>query len=154
MSDKLKEFVKGLAAPSPGFEKQWLEKLSNCLEKYAGEEVRKEILKNSEKLLKADQDEIIQWSRETMKKLETLIESEEARINIMTGCACQYPYTRIEHLREMYRETKDVEAVHRKLQEIYESDLREGLGLSEELIQEILKKGWGTFGKIQKYKRN
>jgi len=64
----------------------------------------------------------------------------------MTGCACQYPKSDLQEIREQYQATKDINLVHQMLQDQFESFLRDTLELSEELIEEIVSRGWGSAG--------
>lgn len=49
------------------FEKYWLNKFSNCLDKVAGEEVREDVMTGSEKLSDASsREEVINWSNQAM----------------------------------------------------------------------------------------
>lgn len=64
----------------------------------------------------------------------------------MTGCACQYPKSDLQEMRKAYEATQDVDLAHRMLQEQFESFLRNMLELSEELVEEIVGRGWGAAG--------
>ena len=131
---------------SSDFEKVWLSKFSRCLVRFAGEEIRKEIMKGGENLSQeTSREKVINWTKRAMKKLDNLID-EKKRIDIMTGCACQYPKSDLQAIRKKYEETKDVDMIHQMLQEKFESFLKEVLRLDSELVEEIVKRGWGLAG--------
>lgn len=128
------------------FEKYWLAKFSNCLEKVAGQDIRDEIMKGSEELSdSSDRHDVIDWSRQAMEKLDFLV-NEKKRIEIMTGCACQYPKTDLQEIRRKYEETKDIDRAHQMLQERFVSFLKDSLKLNDELIKDIVNRGWGLAG--------
>lgn len=128
------------------FERAWLAKLSSCLNEIAGEEIRKEVMKGSEELSShSDPQEVIDWSKGAMEQLESLVD-EKKRKEIMIGCACQYPKSALQEVRKKYEETEDTDLVHRMLQEQFESFLKETLQLSDDLFEEVVKRGWGLAG--------
>lgn len=128
------------------FEQAWLAKFSNCLDKAAGEEIRKEVMAGSEGLSShSNRQEVIDWSKRAMERLESLVD-EESRRAVMTGCACQYPKAELRAVRKQYETTRDVDLVHRMLQEQFESFLRDTLALSDELTGEVVRRGWGLAG--------
>jgi predicted hydrocarbon binding protein len=129
-----------------GFERSWLSKFSSCVEKTAGEETRKKVLQGSEKLTSdSNSDEIIDWTRQAIDRLDAIVD-EEKRIEIMTGCACRYPETDLQEIREAYKQTKDIDLVHTMLQEKFLLFLRDSLKLDNELVEDIANKGWGLAG--------
>jgi hypothetical protein len=128
------------------FERAWLAQFSNSLDEIAGEDVRKQVMKGSEDLSSASgRQEVIDWSREAMERLDSLVHPEKSNA-IMTGCACQYPKSELREIRKEYAHTKDIDLVHRLLQQQFESFLKDSLGLGYELIEEIVKRGWGPAG--------
>ena len=83
------------------FEKYWLNKFSNCLDKVAGEEVRKDVMTGSEKLSDASsREEVINWSNQAMERLSSLV-NEEKQIDIMTGCACNYSKSQLQEIMKI-----------------------------------------------------
>jgi len=80
-----------------------------------------------------------------MERLDSLV-NEETSKEIMTGCACQYSKSDLQPIRKKYEVTKDIDLVHQMLQEQFESFLKNLLELSDELIEEIVRKGWGLAG--------
>ena len=128
------------------FEKAWLAKFSKCLEEIVGENIRQEVMKGSEVLSSHSlRKEIIGWSKIAMERLETLVDVDKRR-EIMTGCACSYPKSDLRIIREKFQTTKDIDMAHQLLQEKFESFLKVSLELDDELIETIVKRGWGLAG--------
>lgn len=128
------------------FERSWLSKLSSCLDKIVGEDTRKKILQGSEKLTSdSHSDEIIEWTRQAMDRLDALVD-EEKRIEIMTGCACWYPESELREIRDGYVKTKDIGVAHKMLKDKFVSFLKNDLALEDELVEDIMNRGWGLAG--------
>lgn len=132
------------------FEQSWLKKFSRSIENVAGEEISKNILKGSESHSdESNREEIIKWSKEALEKLEDLIDNKKI-MEIMTGCACQYPKKQLQEIRKRYEETKDIGIAHKMLQERFKNLLHNPtLGLTKVIIDDILEKGWGSAGIIR-----
>lgn len=128
------------------FEQAWLLKFSTCLDEIAGEDIREEVMRGSDDLSShTDWQDVIDWSKGAMERLEALVD-EQSRKRIMTGCACQYPRSALQAARERYAATGDVDRVHQMLQEQFEDFLRNTLALDDEVIAEIVRRGWGLAG--------
>jgi hypothetical protein len=128
------------------FERAWLAKFSTSLDAIAGEEIRNAVMLGSENLSsRSSPREIIAWSKGAMERLDSLV-GEQDRKAVMAACACQYPKSDLQPIRERYEATRDVDLAHRMLQEQFESFLRNSLGLSDELIADIVQRGWGAAG--------
>jgi len=128
------------------FERAWLAKFASCLDEIAGVDVREQVMQGSEGLASASpRQEVIAWSKRAMERLESLAD-EETRKQVMTGCACQYPKSALRGAREAYAATKDVDTVLGMLQEQFEGFLRDTLGLDDEMVAEIVQRGWGLAG--------
>ncbi|MFX1310450.1 MAG: hypothetical protein ACFE9M_08790 [Promethearchaeota archaeon] len=128
------------------FEKYWLNKFYNRLNDLVGEELRKKIMAGSESFTNSTSvDEKCRWSQNAMEKLNSLVDEEKC-IDIMTGCACQYPKVELQEIRKKYEETKDIDLVHQMLQEKFESFLKNTLKLNEEYYNFIVTRGWGLAG--------
>ena len=128
------------------FEKYWLNKFSKCLYEIAGEDTRKKILAGSENFTdNTSVDDKFNWSQKAIEKLDSLVD-EEKRIEIITGCACQYPKGDLQEIKKKYEETKDFDLVHQMLQEKFESFLKDTLKLNEEYFNFIIDRGWGLAG--------
>jgi hypothetical protein len=128
------------------FEQAWLRKLSTGLEQVAGREVRDAVMAGSAGLSsQTPSDEVIAWTQGAMERLDALVGEAERR-TVLTGCACQYPKSALAELRKEYEESHDVDLVHRGLQEQFESLLRDTLQLEEDLVEDVVRRGWGSAG--------
>jgi hypothetical protein len=132
------------------FERTWLSKFAACLEEVVGEGVRQAVMAGSEGLSdQSDREEVIAWSQAAMERLEALVADEGQRRAIMTGCACQYPKAGLQAARETYAATRDLARVHGMLQAQFETFLRHTLHLPEEMVDDVVSRGWGLAGVLQ-----
>jgi len=132
------------------FEKAWLEKLSQGLEGRVSKETKKEILSGSEQLSDVSKrGTVIDWSIQAMSKLDQLVDDEQTRHDILTACACHYPKEQLQLIKEEYAQTKNLKQAHQRLQLQFEAFLRNGLKLDEDLIEEVVSRGWGLAGIIE-----
>ena len=128
------------------FEKNWLGKLRSGLDLNLDPKERDRVLAGSELLtMESATMEKIVWTCEMFKRLEDVAD-EKNRQDILTGCACHYPKAELEDARGIYLETGDVDQVIDLLQAKFETFLREVLELDEELVGEIITRGWGLAG--------
>jgi predicted hydrocarbon binding protein len=128
------------------FERFWLSKLSVCIEHAAGSEIRDRIMEGSENLSdNTEKNRIVEWSAKAMTLLDEHVKADK-RVEIMTGCACQYPKVELREIRKKYEETKDVDVVLEMLQEKFISFLRGRLNLDTNIIEVIVQKKWGLAG--------
>ena len=128
------------------FVRNWKAKLSHRLDEIAGEKIRKKVLQGSEKLPSdSSQKEIIGWIKGAMERLDTLVD-EQKRTEIMTGCACQYPQSDLDEIRKAYQESKDIDLVHKMLLEKFISFLRDSFKLDDDVVDNIVNRGWGLAG--------
>lgn len=128
------------------FEQFWIAKFSHCLDEIADEKIRREVLKGSESpSYSSNRQEIIDWTIGAMKRLDALVD-EKKRIDIMLGCACQYPKSELQKIRKTYEETKDIELVLQMLHKQFISFLKDSLKLDDELIKDTVNRGWGLAG--------
>lgn len=131
------------------FEKGWLGKLSGALDGTAGEDVRRQVMKGSEELsADTSSEEIIAWSRIAMDRMDTLLD-EDTRKETMTRCACHYPREQLQDVRQLFEKTGDVDAVLEVLRDRFTCFLRDVLGAGEEMIEDILDRGWGLAGILE-----
>lgn len=130
------------------FDRYWVEKFSQCLEENAGVEVRAAVMQGSEALsINSDRQEVADWTKTAMEELSTLVDEEKLK-TIMTSCACQYPKSDLQNIRQKYAETQDLDLVHSMLQQRFENFLRESLELDNAMVTEIINRGWGLAGII------
>jgi tyrosine phenol-lyase len=128
-------------------ERVWLRKLSDCLDRVAGEDIRKQVLDGSEELsVQSSRRDVIGWTQRAMERLDALVDDPAQRRIILTGCACQYPRSDLQEIRQAYQECGDVGQAHRMLHGKFETFLQHTLQLDQELIDEIVRRGWGLAG--------
>ena len=128
------------------FERAWLGKLSTHLDEIAGEQIRKQVLQGREALTsESPRATVIDWTQGAMERLDSLVDGATGRA-ILAGCACQYPKASLQRARKAYEESGDIDLAHRLLQEQFESFLREALELDEELVEDVVHRGWGSAG--------
>jgi len=85
------------------------------------------------------------WTCGMFTRLEEVTD-EKTRQEILTGCACHYPKEELDDARGIFLETGDVDQVIDLLQAKFEDFLLEDLELDEELVGEIITRGWGLAG--------
>ena len=128
------------------FERAWLAKFAESLDRAAGEYTRQQVMDGSEALSAASSREaVIAWTQQAMERLESLVDEETAR-RVMTGCACQHPKQGLQAARQAYEETGDPAAAHRILQTQFEAFLRDSLELERRHVEAVVSRGWGLAG--------
>lgn len=132
--------------PLLDFEKAWQSKLKTGLDQHLDPKERDRIMVGSEhlKMESSTMDKVI-WSCEMLERLEEVTD-EKTRREIMTGCACHYPKAELDDARGIFLETGDVDQVIDLLQAKFESFLLDDLELDEDLVLEIVSRGWGLAG--------
>jgi len=131
------------------FERYWLDKFSTCLEQNAGETVRQAVMQGSESFsASTDREEIAAWTSTAMQRLEELVDEPTGK-RIMTGCACRYPVSELQEIRQTYADTGDLDRVHTMLQQEFEAFLQGTLELEQTMIEEVIKRGWGLAGVLE-----
>jgi len=128
------------------FERNWQEKLSRAVENAAGKKVRDLVTQGGETLTQeTGTTEKIIW---TCRALDLLAESTDEKTGreILTGCACHYPVEDLGDVKEVYQSNGDIDQAIKMLQGKFERFIRETLGLEEELVAEIISRGWGLAG--------
>lgn len=131
------------------FEQAWLGKLAAGLDSIVGEQLRAEVMQGRESL-SADRgpEASTDWTRLLMARMNTMLGQEKAR-EVMTRCACEYPKTSLNPIRQEFERTGDVGSAIRMLQSGFESFLRENLKLSDELADRVIALGWGVAGRLE-----
>jgi predicted hydrocarbon binding protein len=129
------------------FERYWLGKFSACVERAAGSDIREKVMEGSEDLSDStDRNKVVEWSARAMALLDEHVAADK-RVEIMTGCACQYPKEELLEIRKKYEETEDIDLVLDMLQEKFVSFLRDGLNLDADVIEDTIRKEWGLAGR-------
>ncbi|MCF7792844.1 MAG: DUF6144 family protein [Candidatus Cloacimonetes bacterium] len=124
------------------FEKQWLQKLQNALQKIGREDL-------FDGLISGKEDEtMISWSKKMMEKLSEELTQKQIE-EVMCGCACLRPKTDLKELRKEYCRTKDIKTIHQKMQGIFEVYIKKYKQLSDQQIDMINELGMGMVGKLE-----
>lgn len=132
--------------PSLDFEQAWQSKLTTGLDQHLDPKARDRVLAGGELLtMESPTDHKVIWSGKMLERLDEVAD-EKTRQEIMTGCACQYPKAELDDARGIFLETEDVDQVIDLLQAKFEGFLRDVLELDENLIGEIISRGWGLAG--------
>ena len=128
------------------FERAWLGKLARSIEDKAGEPVRDRVMEGHESLSSASgPTEIIAWTRGMMDRLESSIDTQSVG-KVLAACACEYPKKALRPIRNEYQASGDLNLAHTMLRRLFESFLRDNLGLDNDLIGDIVGRGWGLAG--------
>jgi predicted hydrocarbon binding protein len=128
------------------FERAWLAKFSQSLDESVGTEVREQVMAGSDGLTAdSGRDEVISWTQGAMDRLGLLAGGEKG-LQVMMGCACQYPKAGLQTARQAYEATGKVDAALDLLQKQFESFLRDTLELKESFVEEVIGRGWGLAG--------
>jgi hypothetical protein len=132
--------------PPFDFEKTWQAKISTGLDQILDPEERDRILAGAEDLEQSSSTlDKATWTCEMFTRLEEVTD-EKTRQEILTGCACHYPKAELDDARGIFLETGDVDQVIDLLQAKFEDFLLEDLELDEELVGELVTRGWGLAG--------
>jgi len=124
------------------FEKHWLDKLQIGLKKISNADLFIELTKNK------NEQPLLEWTKKLMKILEEKLTQEEIN-KVMTGCACQAPKDNLKILQEEFSESKNIEFIHKKLQEIFERFIKQYKNLDDEQMKFLRENGWGMAGKLK-----
>lgn len=131
------------------FEKNWRDRFAENIEARAGKKTREQIMAGNEVSSGGrDRSHVIAWTVNAIQRLDHLLDIT-TRIDIMTGCACQYPKDELQDIKNVYEETGDIRAAHQMLQEKFIVFLRRTVGLTGEVITDILGRGWGLAGVME-----
>ncbi len=128
------------------FDRAWMEKFRTYLDETVGEEIREVVVRGGENLsAESSRLEVIEWTQQAMERLDSLVD-EKTSCSILAACACQYPKANLQEIKSVYAATKDIDRVHAMFQDQFESFLRNTIGVSEEMLTEIVDRGLGSAG--------
>lgn len=128
------------------FDRAWMEKFRTYLDETVGEEIRDVVIQGGEDLsAESSRLEVIEWTQQAMERLDSLVDEKTCR-SILSACACQYPKANLQEIKADYAATKDIDRVHAMFQDQFESFLRNTIGVSEEMLVEIVDRGMGSAG--------
>lgn len=128
------------------FEQSWQGKLRQAVRDQVGPEAAERVLAGGQELSDASKiEERIRWTCGALGRLEQAANPRQ-EIEILNACACRYPEENLADVRQIYRETGDIDQALIALQEIFERFLREDLKLEENLVGEVVSRNWGLAG--------
>ncbi len=128
------------------FDRAWMDKFRIHLDETVGEEIREMVIQGGEALsAESSRLEVIEWTRRAMERLDSLVDERASR-SVLSACTCHYPKANLQEIKAVYATTKDIDRVHGMLQEQFESFLKDSMRVSEEMLAEIVARGWGSAG--------
>lgn len=131
------------------FEKNWRDRFAENIEARAGKKTCEQIMAGNEaSSVRSDRSHVIAWTVNAIQRLDHLLDTTTC-IDIMTGCACQYPKDELQDIKNVYEETGDIRAAHQMLQEKFIVFLRRTVDLTDEVITDIIGRGWGLAGVME-----
>lgn len=131
------------------FEEYWRAQFARSIEAVAGSQIKEQIMGKSElPLSDSDGSGDIQWTVHAMQRLDRLLDAGTC-IDIMTRCSCQYPKGELQDAKNAYTKTGDIAVVHQMLQKKFVLFLQTTLGLDDDIIDDIIARGWGLAGVLQ-----
>ena len=126
-------------------QKIWIDKLSYSLDKNCGEVVKNLILEGVPADPESDQEKFSDFTINAIHKMDTIL-PQDVKNQVLTDCACLYPITKIEHIKEDYKNYHSSGRAHQMLEEQFRKDL-EQWNIPGEYKNEIIDRGWGIAGK-------
>jgi len=124
------------------FEKQWLKKLQNALQKIGREDIYRTLMQDGE-----NDDSGLR-----IKKLMQILEQElspQQRQEVLCACACHSAKDNIEHIREDYVQNHDLKRAHALYQKAFEKFIREYKNLTDEELQYLINHQIGSAGILE-----
>lgn len=128
------------------FDLEWMDKFRSYLDETVGNEIRETVIQDGEALsAESSRLDVIEWTRQAMERLDSLVDESASR-SVLSACTCHYPKANLQKIKAVYAATKDIDRVHGMLQEQFESFLKDSMHVSEEMLAEIVGRGWGSAG--------
>lgn len=109
---------------------KWDDRLEKGLNRVFDENIRKKIMKDREKLftIESSYEDRINWLKEMLVQLDQ-VANEDQKFEIISCCAHEFSSKRIDHMRNIYERTGDIDEVIKEMQKDYawyENPVREG----------------------------
>jgi hypothetical protein len=102
---------------------RWMAGLENGLVRLAGEQACRQVMEGSDRILvDSPIKERLTWVQQALVRLDEVVKDPDTRRCIMNGCAHRYPQVRIEKLRAVFQESRDID----KLLEVMRADTSAG----------------------------
>jgi len=108
----------------------WDNRLARNIDRILGEDIRKEVMKDREKLftIESTLDDKFQWIKNVLTKLD-IIANNDQKYDILSCCAHEFSQKRIGKLKLIYEKTGDINEVIREMDKDfawYEGQKKEG----------------------------
>ena len=109
---------------------KWDNRLEKNLDRVLGKKVRKEIMKDRDKLftLESSSENRLQWLKETLNRIDK-VANDDDKYEILSCCAHEFSQKRIDFLRSIYEKNKDIDDVIKEMENDYawyENPVRKG----------------------------
>jgi hypothetical protein len=129
------------------FDRAWRERLARELDRVAGGEIRERIMAGEGSLsIAAEPEAIHAWTDAMLGRMERLL-SEADRKDALDACGCWMGKEDLRELRELYETTQDVDLVLEKAGEGLDRFLLDQAGVSQAVVDEVNRRGWGWPGR-------
>jgi hypothetical protein len=129
------------------FDRAWRAKLTRELNRAAGSETRRQIMFGEEALdAQGDVESIYAWTVNTLRRLEDRL-PEATRKGVLNACGCWMGKEVLSDLRALYEATHDVDLILRRAEVGLISYLRNSCGVSQGVVDEVARRGWGWPGR-------
>ncbi len=128
------------------FEKMWLDKLSRQLKELKGQEFTDRVLKGSEEFSSSTAPvNVIAWTANVMNELKEDLSDKEIH-DVVTGCACHYPGSKLVSIRDAFRMNGDFAEAIELLKKQFVESLRDEMLMDMETINRLLEMNMGLAG--------
>lgn len=100
---------------------KWDERLEQNLKRVLGEKKKNEVMKEREDLftLESDLEDRVQWIEKVLNRLDKITGNYE-KYEVLSPCAHEFPKKRINYLKDIYENTKDLNEVIKEMHKDYE----------------------------------
>jgi len=89
---------------------KWTDKFAESINRFAGERVRREVMKGSKKLRSSSSpSKKAEWIKGAMERLDALVDEETGKNIMIATCPHTYPKQRIQKLRSQHKQLKSID---------------------------------------------
>ncbi|MDD5264820.1 MAG: DUF6144 family protein [Candidatus Bipolaricaulis sp.] len=129
------------------FDRAWRAKLTRELNRAVGSEARRQVMFGEEALdAQGDVESIYAWTVNMLRRLEERV-PEAARKGVLNACGCWMGKEDLSDLRTLYEATHDLDLILQRAGVGLISYLRDSRGVSQAVIDEVTRRGWGWPGR-------
>lgn len=127
------------------FDQYWRAKFKSCLENASEKDLDTKIFQENDHELAFVQNDPVKWSSVIVERLEKHANGSQIH-DILTNCACQYNKDNLKTIKEHFQQSKDLKSTHFILQQQFREFIKPYKNLTDEMVDELLAKGWGVAG--------